>query len=208
MPASRKIAIEVRPRAAGDTVSTQSCHKRAGERRDRQQLGLQEADMLAEPAVGEYDRRRGCKRAAGGDADQAGIGERVAEQPLHDGAGGAEQGADHRGGCDARNPDRPQHELVARERGTGRAVAPEPERGRQPCERNSGGTDGERDQCGTSEHDRRQASVSAAEGRRAYPLRRAVPPGWLSAKAVIAGNSPSARPAQTSPPAAPAPDTI
>ena len=52
----------------------------------------------------------------------------------------------------------------------------------------------------------RPASVSAAEGRRAYPLRRLLVLGRLSATAVIAGNSPSARPAQTSPPAAPAPD--
>ena len=90
-------------------------------------------------AVGEDDRGRGGERAAAGDADQRRIGEGVAEQSLHDRAGHREQAADHRGGRDPRNPDRPQHELVARDMRMRRASADKAERGRKPGQRNARG---------------------------------------------------------------------
>ena len=106
--------------AAGDGVENDGRRQRARERRQRQQFVLHEAKALAEPAVGEDDRGGGGEGAAGGNADQRRIGERIAEQALHDGAGHREQGADH-GRCrDPRNPDRPQHELVARRQRMGR----------------------------------------------------------------------------------------
>ena len=75
------------------------------------------------------------------DADQRGIGERVAEQPLHDRAGHGQQGADHGGDRDARDADRPEHQLVAGEDG-GIGGAAKAERGPQAGEGNAGGADG------------------------------------------------------------------
>ena len=140
---------------------------------------LHEAKALAEPAVGEHDR--GCRRerAAGGDADQRGIGQRIAKQALHDGAGHREQGADHGGRRDARNPDRPQHQLVARRQRIGGGVRAEAERSRQPGERNAGCAHGERDKGGGRERDqqeqgsgkgRRTVAATARRGARAVRL--------------------------------------
>ena len=107
---------------------------------------LDEAKVLADLAVDEDDRRGSCKRAAGGNADQSGVGEGISKQPLHDGARCREQGAYHRGCCDPWNPDRPQHELVAREAWPRYSVAPQAERGRQPRQRNAGGAHRQGDQ--------------------------------------------------------------
>ena len=168
--------------------------QRAREGRDRQQLILHEAKALADLAVGEDDRGRRRERAAGGNADQRGIGEGVSKQPLHDGAGCREQGADHRGRRDPRNPDRPQHELVARERWTGCSVRPQAERRRQPRQRNSGSAHRERDQRRAGKRDEQADEGQRSGGRNAYPLRRFARSA-LSASAVIAGNLPSAPPA-------------
>ena len=68
-----------------------------------------------EHAVADHDRERGGEARARRDAGERRIGERIAEQPLHHGAAGGEQRADHDGERDARQPDRPQHQLVARD---------------------------------------------------------------------------------------------
>ena len=90
--------------------------------------------------VADHDGGGGRKARAGRDAGQHRIGQRIAEQALHDGAAGREQRADHDGQRDARQPDRPQHQLIARD---GRGIAlREAERGGQAAERNAGGADG------------------------------------------------------------------
>ena len=83
-----------------------------------------------------------------GHADQRRIGQRIAKQALHDGAGHREQRADHGGRGDARNPDRPQHQLVARRQRIDGMLRPEAERGGQPGERNARGAHRQRDEGG------------------------------------------------------------
>ena len=71
--------------------------------------------LAAQHAVADHDRERGGEARARRDAGERRIGERIAEQPLHHGAAGREQRADHDGERDARQADRPQHQLVARD---------------------------------------------------------------------------------------------
>ena len=123
---------------------------------------LHEAQALPDLAVGEHDGGGRRQRAAGGNADQRRIGQRIAKQSLHDRARGGEQRADHRGRGDPRNPDRPQHELVARQGWTG--IAPQPERGRQPRQWNAGGAHRQRDQRRSRERDE-QADEGEGRGR-------------------------------------------
>ncbi|MGY4379280.1 hypothetical protein ACVWZ3_006919 [Bradyrhizobium sp. i1.3.6] len=146
------------PRAAGDAVKDRGRGQRARKGRERQQLGLKEAQRLAEARIGEDDCACGRQRTAAGDADQRGIGERVAKQSLHDGARRGEQAADHRGRRDPGNADRPQHELVARRHGVGGGVACETERSRQPGEGNAGRAHGQRDDGGGREDHQEQGN--------------------------------------------------
>ena len=66
-------------------------------RRRRRAAGLRTACWrpAGQHAVADHDGRRGGKRAAARNADQRRIGERVAKQPLHDGAARRQQRADH-----------------------------------------------------------------------------------------------------------------
>ncbi|MEY9757080.1 hypothetical protein ABIE73_004475 [Bradyrhizobium yuanmingense] len=143
-------------RAAGDAVEDCGGRQRTREGRERQQLGLEKAQRLAEAGIGEDDRARGCERAATGDADQGGIGERVAKQPLHDRAGRGKQTADHRRRRDPGNADRPQHELVAGRHG--RAFAGQAQRGWQPGERDAGGADRQSGDRDDQEHDEQEGN--------------------------------------------------
>ena len=93
--------------AAGDSIKQRGGEQRSHECGDRQQLQLQEAEARAPCAVGDHDGGGGRERAAAGDADQRRVGEGIAEQALHDGAGECEQTADHAGNRDAGNSDRP-----------------------------------------------------------------------------------------------------
>ena len=182
-------------RTARDSIEDDGRRKRAHESRERQQLILHEAQALADLAVDEDDRSRRRERPAGGNADQRGIGEGVSKQPLHDRAGCREQPAHHGGGSDPRYPDRPQHELVAREIWTGRGIRPKAERRRQPRQRNSRSPHRERDQRHANKRDQQAARVRDAAGRSAYPLRRFALSARESASSVIAGNLPSTPPA-------------
>ena len=173
-PASRKIAIEVRPSRRGDAVEDRGRRQARPRRRERQQLGLQETQRLAEQRCrAKHDRAAAAKRAAAGDADQRGIGERIAEQALHDRAGRGEQAADHRGRRDPGDPDRPQHELVARGHGIGGCVAGKAERGGQPREGNAGRADGQRGDRDGRERQRRSRGSATDANRRPLPARRA-----------------------------------
>ena len=110
--------------------------ERTRDRRDGQHLERHARD----DAVADHDGERRGEAGAGRDAGQHRIGERVAEQALHHGAAGREQRADHHGERDARQPHRPQHELVARgERGV--AARHKAERGGQAAQRNAGRAD-------------------------------------------------------------------
>jgi hypothetical protein len=74
----------------------------------------------------------------------------IAEQALHHRAGHSQQRADHCRDGDARNTDRPQHELVAGE-GRGVSGAAKAERRPQPGQWNAGGAHGRRKQRRTDE---------------------------------------------------------
>ncbi len=99
--------------------------------------------------------RRG-ERATARDADQRGIGERVAEQPLHDGTARRQQAADDGRDRDPRQSHRPEHELIAGERGRIAVAGRKPERGGQTCDRDTGGADRGRDD-GNCKHDEQTA---------------------------------------------------
>ena len=94
------------------------------------------ATMRSPTTMASAEARAGARR----DAGEHRIGERIAEQALHHGAAGREQRADHHGKRDARQPHRPQHELVARgERGV--VALHKAERGGQAAQRNAGSAD-------------------------------------------------------------------
>ena len=159
-------------RAARDSIEDDGRRQRARESCDRQQLVLHEAKALADLAVGEDDRCRSRERAAGGNADQRGIGEGISKQPLHDRAGCREQPAHHGGGGDPRNPDRPQHELVAREIWTGRASVQRPSAAGSRASGIPAAPTVSAISATPTSAISRPARVSDAAGRNAYPLRR------------------------------------
>ena len=64
-------------------------------------------------AAAEHDHQNRAKACAGGDADEAGIGQRVAEQALHDRAGDGERGADQEAEDGARQADIEDDDAVA-----------------------------------------------------------------------------------------------
>ena len=92
--------------ARGD-VDEQGGQQAADEGADRDRPGA------GEGPVEDDDGRRG-DRGAGGDADDAGLGERVAEHALHQRAGGGQAGAGERGHHDPREAHLPQGVLPLR----------------------------------------------------------------------------------------------
>ena len=126
--------------ARREAVEHRGGDERAEERGDRQRRERQRDPGAGEDAVAEHDGGGGGERGARGYADQAGLGQRIAEQALHDGARGRQHRADHAGHGDARQADRPQHQPVALDQ---RRVAGREAGGRQqPRQRNAGGADG------------------------------------------------------------------
>ncbi|VBH56296.1 Uncharacterised protein [Burkholderia pseudomallei] len=107
---------------------------RAGERGDGQQA---EREPRGEERA-EHDQRRCAERRAARYADQARIGERIAKERLHRGAGRAEARADEEREHDARRADVDEHRArlaqrrVARELRIGGGERAEQLRGREP----------------------------------------------------------------------------
>ena len=89
---------------AGDDVHEQRRAESAEEREHRDAV-------VAEGREPERDRDRRAERRARRDADDAGLGERVAEDRLHDRPRGGEGGADDERHDDAREPHDPQRRL-------------------------------------------------------------------------------------------------
>src|SRR6478735_9150792 len=92
-PAGRnEIEGQRRNQAAAESAEREGCkgqlHRQAGEK-----------------AVTEHDGRSRCQAGAGGDADEAGIRERIAEEPLHQGSGNRECGANEGAEQHAREAD-------------------------------------------------------------------------------------------------------
>jgi TonB family protein len=102
-----------------DAVERGGGRERADECGDRQQL---EGQRPSQP-IADHNGRGRRQRAAARDADQRRISQWVAKQPLHDGAGDSQKRANHAGNCDARQPDRPQHQPIARDQVGQNAVA-------------------------------------------------------------------------------------
>ena len=103
------------PAAARNHVEQERRHQRADERCDRKDLERKLIDGLRQQCSAEHDRERRGEPRAGRDADQPGIGERIAKQTLHHRAGSRERSAD---GCpeqQARQSDLGDHQRVARE---------------------------------------------------------------------------------------------
>ena len=123
----------------GETVEHGRGRKRAEEGGDRQRCERQRDRRCRQQPIADHDGEGGRERRAAGDADQARLGQRIAEQPLHDGAGRREHRADHAGHGDARQPDRPQHEPVALDRAGSPSTSPK--RRQQPLQRNAGRAD-------------------------------------------------------------------
>ena len=71
----------------------------------------------------EVDRQHGAERGTGSDAEEAGVGERVAEERLQRGAHDGEAAADERRDQHARQAHRPQDDLAHLAEGRGRADA-------------------------------------------------------------------------------------
>ena len=69
--------------------------------------------MPVQETVAEHDRRSRSEPRAGRDADKAGIGERIAEQPLHQRARYRERRADQKAEQHARQADVQHDEHVA-----------------------------------------------------------------------------------------------
>ena len=74
----------------------------------------------ASAVAAEHDDRHRAEARAGRHADKAGIGQRIAEQPLHDRAGDGERCADQHAEDDARQADVVDDDAVARRQRIGR----------------------------------------------------------------------------------------
>ena len=88
--------------AAGERVEQQRRDHRAGDAAERHREG----EGAGEAGIEDDDR---AQRRAAGDADDAGVGERIAQQPLQRRAGEAEAEADHRAERGARQADLLEH---------------------------------------------------------------------------------------------------
>lgn len=147
---------------------------------------LHEAQAFADLAVNEDDRT-GCReRAARGNADQRRIGERIAKQSLHDGAGYREQAADHAAAAMRESGSTTARVGPAGGQRIRGSVGPQAERRGQPGEWNAGSADERDSGAAPASANTRQRMVSTP-GRRERRTRATARFALSSASAVIAG---------------------
>ena len=95
--------------ARGDAIDDDRRGKAAEERRHRQAPGPQARRHDVEHLFTQHDHRHRGQCRAARDAEQAGVGERVAEQALHCGTSGGEGGSHGKGRDHARCADGVEH---------------------------------------------------------------------------------------------------
>ena len=171
MPASSMVAIEVRPCAGREPIEDRASSISAPrERRRRAARSNGSAVLLAASsrspstiaAAAPSPRPSARRRQARDRPADCGTGPASRRRPAASSA--PTMMAEH----DARQPDRPQDELVARDR---RGIARrDPERGRQARERDTGGADARRDR---GETPARRAERSTSERRAGSTVRAA-----------------------------------
>ena len=127
------------PLARRDAVEDRGGDQRADECGAWQETERQRDAVPCRHGVADDDGGRGRQRASGRHADQSGIGKRIAEQPLHDGARHTEHSADDHRHRDARQADRAEDQAVARNQG--RVTLPQAGGGEQAVRRNARGAD-------------------------------------------------------------------
>ena len=121
--------------------------------------------------VAQRDRRHGCQRGSRGDADQARIGQRIAEHALHHGAGDSQRRADEGTEQQPRQADVEEHQLLARGRSVCLAGDRSAKDARQGGERDARRADRERQDRGNNErHGGKRDELAAA--RRSGALAR------------------------------------
>ncbi len=129
--------------------------KAAAEGGDGQRIDAERLGPGRGKAVAQRDGRHRRQRRAGGDADQPGIGKRIAEHALHHRARDGERGAHECAEQQARQADVDQHELLAGGRGVGVAAGEAPDHAGQGGERDARRADRERQESGEREGQRR-----------------------------------------------------
>ena len=89
----------------GDAVENEGRHQAAAEGGQRQRIAAEQAGERGEEGRPQHDDRHRAEPGAGRDADQAGIGQRIAKQPLHHRARDGQRRADQHAEHDARQAD-------------------------------------------------------------------------------------------------------
>ena len=130
--------------AAGKADERQRRNRPAEKRRHGKRIDAERLQDRRRDAVAERYRRDCGECGTRGHADQPRIGERVAEQPLHHGAGNREACAYEDGEERARQTNVDKHELLACRRRIVFAAEPGGDDARQRGERDARRTDRER----------------------------------------------------------------
>ena len=100
--------------ARRDRDENDRCDQATREGRERQRVNPEWRDEWCGNPMAEHNGRDGSQCRARRHADEAGIGKRVAEKPLHHGAGRGEGRADESGKKRSRQSKIDQNESVAR----------------------------------------------------------------------------------------------
>ena len=155
MPASSSVLVASWPWRGHQQHQRGGGGKAAAEGGDGQRVDAERLDPRRGKAVAQRDGGHCRQRRAGGDADQPGIGERIAEHALHHRAGDGERGAHECAEQQARQADVDQHELLAGGRGVGVAAGEAADHAGQGGERDARRADRERQESGEREGQRR-----------------------------------------------------
>jgi hypothetical protein len=116
-----------------DTIEQRGGRNAAAKGRQRQGVNAQKAEQWRQRGAAQHDDGDGAKARAGRDADNAGIGERIAEQALHhharDRQARADQGAEDQPG----QPDIVDDDVIADHHRVGAIGKAEPTRDHRPA---------------------------------------------------------------------------